>query len=158
MDYSYQQHTNINIIYQFPDFDFTYFWKWTKFRDYLEFLLFFSLLVGMITYYLLDVYVYVQLLGFCSLLLEALLGLPQLYKNCVSGSTEGMSTVMVLCWTSGDFFKTGYFLVRKAPEQFWLCGMLQVTVDIGILLQVAFYRNRLRQLAIVTQHSAATQA
>ncbi len=46
---------------------------------------------------------------------------------------------MVLCWTTGDVFKTIYFLVRSAPVQFWLCGMLQVSLDILILLQVFYY-------------------
>lgn len=33
---------------------------------------------------------------------------------------------MVLMWTLGDMFKTGYFVARKAPSQFWICGTLQV--------------------------------
>ena len=49
---------------------------------------------------------------------------------------------MVVMWLSGDTFKTGYFLMRHAPAQFWVCGSIQVMVDIAILLQVAFYRNR----------------
>lgn len=140
----------------FTDFDYRYFWKWTKLRDYVQFLLCFSSLVGLVTYIMMDFHLYTQLLGFGSLLLEAMLGLPQLYKNCLSRSTEGMSTLMVLCWTTGDCFKTGYFLVRNAPEQFWMCGLLQVTVDLGILLQVAFYKNR--QRLALTSHSPATQA
>ena len=46
---------------------------------------------------------------------------------------------MVLFWTCGDVFKTVYFLLRHAPMQFWLCGMLQITLDILILTQVAYY-------------------
>nr|CAI5819895.1 unnamed protein product [Callosobruchus analis] len=42
---------------------------------------------------------------------------------------------MVILWTCGDIFKTTYFLVREAPIQFWVCGSIQVTVDILILLQ-----------------------
>jgi len=48
---------------------------------------------------------------------------------------------MVLMWLSGDLFKTGYFFVRSSPVQFWVCGSLQVLVDILILLQVFFYRK-----------------
>lgn len=48
---------------------------------------------------------------------------------------------MVGFWTCGDVFKTGYFIVRQAPAQFWICGMLQVTIDISIFIQVYMYRN-----------------
>lgn len=49
---------------------------------------------------------------------------------------------MVGMWTCGDCFKTGYFIVRQAPAQFWICGMLQVGIDISIFLQVFCYRNK----------------
>lgn len=49
---------------------------------------------------------------------------------------------MVLFWLSGDTFKTGYFIVRQAPMQFWLCGALQVMVDILIISQVVIYRHQ----------------
>lgn len=47
---------------------------------------------------------------------------------------------MVLMWTSGDLFKTTYFLIRNSPTQFWLCGMLQVSLDISVLFQVYLYK------------------
>ncbi len=49
------------------------------------------------------------------------------------------SIKMVLMWTSGDTFKTGYFLLTQAPVQFWICGLLQVCVDFAILFQVYYY-------------------
>jgi hypothetical protein len=48
---------------------------------------------------------------------------------------------MVLMWTSGDSFKTGYFLVRQAPIQFVAGAVLQVAVDCAILAQVWHYRS-----------------
>lgn len=45
-------------------------------------------------------------------------------------------------WTSGDIFKTVYFIVRNAPSQFWLCGALQISIDIAILCQVVLYSNK----------------
>jgi hypothetical protein len=76
-------------------------------------------------------------------------------------STEGMSVKMVnldfvtssvfifgffqvLLWLSGDVFKTAYFVVRKAPKQFWICGMLQISIDIAILCQVIVYSKQWR--------------
>jgi hypothetical protein len=52
-----------------------------------------------------------------------------------------MSLSMVLMWTCGDIFKTLYFLFREAPVQFWICGSVQVAVDVLILLQVYIYRG-----------------
>ena len=48
---------------------------------------------------------------------------------------------MVCMWTCGDLFKTTYFYLRQAPVQFYLCGCLQVMVDLSILLQVWHYRE-----------------
>ncbi len=45
-------------------------------------------------------------------------------------------------WTSGDIFKTVYFILRNAPKQFSLCGMLQISIDIAILCQVMLYSNK----------------
>lgn len=94
-------------------------------------------------------------------------GAPQFLRNFKNKSTYGMSIHMVIMWTLGDMFKTGYFIVRKAPSQFWICGTLQasilyilrykymrweyylcsifmefqVSLDIAILSQVWFYRK-----------------
>lgn len=46
------------------------------------------------------------------------------------------SVKMVVMWLSGDIFKTCYFLVKVAPVQFWICGLLQICIDIAILVQV----------------------
>lgn len=54
-----------------------------------------------------------------------------------------ISITMVLLWTTGDAFKTCYFVSRKAPLQFWMCGTLQVMIDLIILGQVFWYRNDL---------------
>lgn len=49
-------------------------------------------------------------------------------RNYKNKSTHGMSFAMVIMWTIGDVYKTAYFMLRKAPLQFWLCGMLQVRI------------------------------
>lgn len=72
------------------DCDYTYFWRWTQFRDYCLFVLLFSAVGGLVTFLLLTVKIYVELLGFASLLLEALLGAPQFWRNFSNKSTEGM--------------------------------------------------------------------
>ena len=69
-------------------------------------------------------------------------------------STHGMSFQMVCMWTCGDLFKTVYFYLRQAPIQFYLCGCLQVMVDVAILLQVWHYRENTtkRKKADVNMH------
>jgi lysylphosphatidylglycerol synthetase-like protein (DUF2156 family) len=131
----------VTVSRRFTDFDYHYFWRWTHFADYCYFLVTFSVAGALVTVLFLGFSLYVELLGFASLLLEACLGLPQLWRNYSNKSTEGMSIQMVLCWLSGDIFKTCYFVARIAPSQFWLCGTLQVLVDILILSQVALYRH-----------------
>ncbi|XP_064599233.1 solute carrier family 66 member 2-like isoform X2 [Liolophura sinensis] len=125
----------------FSDFDMRYFWRWTDFRSYVEFMLLFTLVVGMLTYLLLENSIYVETLGFMAVFAEAMLGAPQFYRNFQNKSTIGMSKKMVMFWTMGDVFKTLYFILREAPPQFWICGMLQVGIDISIFVQVFYYRR-----------------
>jgi len=115
-----------------------------------------------LTWLLLHNMVYIEIIGFLAVFVEALLGMPQFIRNFRLKSTEGMSVKMVnlsfrlnsqlysfgyfqvLLWASGDIFKTVYFIVRSAPKQFWLCGILQISIDIAILCQVIFYSTKYR--------------
>uniref|UniRef100_L7M4C2 Solute carrier family 66 member 2 n=1 Tax=Rhipicephalus pulchellus TaxID=72859 RepID=L7M4C2_RHIPC len=117
-----------------------HFWAWTDFLSYVEFMATFALCSGSLLYLLLDVDAVVEAVGFAALLTEALLGLPQFWRNLRNQSTHGMSNQMVLMWTMGDVFKTVYFIMRSAPYQFWVCGSLQVSLDVAILIQVAWYK------------------
>ncbi|XP_076449408.1 solute carrier family 66 member 2-like isoform X2 [Babylonia areolata] len=126
---------------RFTDFDIQYFWKWTDFLSYVEFTLTFTLAVGVVTYALLSVAPFVQFLGFMAVFMEAMLGMPQFYRNFRNKCTVGMSRKMVAMWTCGDVFKTVYFIARSAPMQFWICGMLQIGIDISIFVQVHLYRG-----------------
>ena len=80
----------LNVSLFFTDLDMAYFWKWTDFASYVEFLLTLSALVGLVTYFLLNVTVYIEGLGFMAVLFEALLGAPQFYRNYQKKSTQGM--------------------------------------------------------------------
>lgn len=125
----------------FTDMERKYFWAWTDFQSYLDCMLVFSVGGAAITYLLIEFSPFVEGIGFLAVFTEAMLGAPQIAKNHQNKSTEGMSVSMVVMWTCGDLFKTGYFIVREAPTQFWVCGSLQVMLDIIILLQVWMYRN-----------------
>ncbi len=73
--------------------EWNYFWKWSYFSDYCVFLLVLSVCMGVLTWLLNGVSVYVEGLGFASLLIEACLGIPQFSKNYSNKSTEGMRSV-----------------------------------------------------------------
>lgn len=69
------------------------------------------------------------------------------------------SIKMVLMWTSGDTFKTVYFLLTQAPVQFWTCGLLQVFVDFAILFQVYYYsRYPQKPLSHTVSHASSAKA
>jgi len=124
----------------FTDFDPDYFWRWTDFLSYLEFVMCIALFGSVLMYLLLDFHWFVETVGFLAVFTEAMLGVPQFYRNFKNKSTYGMSLPMVVMWTCGDIFKTTYFVLRHTPPQFFICGSLQVTVDILILGQVWMYR------------------
>ncbi|XP_072531574.1 solute carrier family 66 member 2 isoform X3 [Salminus brasiliensis] len=142
----------------FMDFDWNYFWVWSRFVDYLQCVLAFILVAAYVTYLLLDSVLFVETLGFLAVFTEAMLGTPQLYCNYQNKSTEGMSIKMVLMWTSGDTFKTGYFLLTQAPMQFWICGILQVCVDIAIVSQVYYYSRYPQKPASHITHTTSAKA
>lgn len=117
------------------------FWDWDNFLSYIKFLFIFTLALSALTYLLLDNHLYVESLGFVAVFTESMLGMPQMIRNHVKKSTRGMSVEMVVMWLSGDLFKTLYFIIRKAPVQFIVCGSIQVIVDILILAQVLWYKR-----------------
>ncbi|KAE8608726.1 hypothetical protein XENTR_v10011585 [Xenopus tropicalis] len=125
----------------FTDFEAAYFWKWSRFEDYLQFCLCLTIIAALVTFVFLDVLVFVEGMGLLALLTEAMLGMPQLLRNYKNRSTHGMSVTMVLLWTTGDCFKTAYFIIKETPAQFWLCGTIQICIDIAILLQVHYYNK-----------------
>ncbi|XP_038070419.1 solute carrier family 66 member 2-like [Patiria miniata] len=127
---------------RFIDFETKHFWNWTYFVDYVIFITVFSILGGVITYFLAGQSIFVEILGFLAVFVEAMLGMPQFYRNFQNKSTVGMSIKMVCCWFSGDIFKTIYFILKQAPAQFWVCGIMQVTIDVAILTQVCYYTNK----------------
>lgn len=47
--------------------------------------------------------------------------------------------MMITTWFLGDFFKTIYYVMEHQPFQFTMCGAVQLTVDILIILQIIAY-------------------
>ncbi|XP_056138298.1 solute carrier family 66 member 2 [Lampris incognitus] len=134
---------NTNLVstkqHRLSEMDLRYFWRWSAFEDYLLFCFGFTVLCALVTLLLLDSVVFIEALGSLAVLFEAMLGLPQLLQNFHNRSTRGMSVKMVVLWTAGDIFKTTYFVMNESPAQFWMCGSVQILIDLAILLQVVYY-------------------
>jgi uncharacterized protein with PQ loop repeat len=125
----------------FTDLDPEFFWQWTDFCSYVEFIMVIAVLCSVLMFFLVDFSPFVETVGFLAVFTEAMLGVPQFYRNFKNKSTYGMSLPMVMMWTCGDVFKTTYFYLRDTPAQFFICGALQVSVDLCILAQVWLYRE-----------------
>lgn len=121
--------------------DVRYFWRWTEVTSYIVFICIFAFLSMSLAYFFRMYSTFIEIIGFLALMTESLLALPQAIENLKNGSIDGMSIGMVLMWLLGDLYKTGYFILKHQPIQFLVCGMVQVTLDIIILLQVLIYRK-----------------
>ena len=121
------------------------FWRWSSYHHYIMFLIGFTFSLGLLTWGFMraDEHYFGQILGFVSMSIEATLGFPQLYKNHTSKSVAGLSFILVLTWFLGDFFKTIYYILETQPVQFIMCGTIQLTVDIMIILQIAAYKKNI---------------
>jgi len=74
----------------FADLDARFFWKWTDFKSYFGFMVLFASIGGVITYLFLDVPIFIEIVGFLAVLIEAMLGVPQFLRNSSNKSTVGM--------------------------------------------------------------------
>ncbi|KAK0424686.1 hypothetical protein QR680_008792 [Steinernema hermaphroditum] len=124
------------------------FWQWSDLKSYAIALALFTAVASAITAACIGFQWYVEALGLVALLVEAMLGVPQMMRNFQRKSTTGMSVKMVLMWLIGDLAKTAYFVIHREPAQFWICAILQITIDIIILLQVVVYGRRSRSPSI----------
>ncbi|XP_053203426.1 solute carrier family 66 member 2-like [Panonychus citri] len=140
------------LIHRFWDFDPNYFWDWTDFTSYVEFVASFTVIMGLLMYMMIDNPIFVEVVGYAAMLTEAFLASPQLIRNHQKGSTEGLSKQMVLLWTLGDSYKTGYFVIKQSPVQFVVCGLLQLTIDFLVALQILVYNLPGMRNKTITHH------
>ena len=100
---------------------------------------------------------YFQSVGSLALGLEAVLAVPQVFKNFQNRSTDGLryvnqepclisllmpyfvpwsSAFLAWSWLIGDSFKVTFVLVNGEPLQFLLSAAFQILVDLVILVQL----------------------
>eukprot|EP01095_Lingulamoeba_sp_RSL-Kostka_P003660 TRINITY_DN14635_c0_g1_i1.p1 TRINITY_DN14635_c0_g1~~TRINITY_DN14635_c0_g1_i1.p1 ORF type:complete len:234 (+),score=38.88 TRINITY_DN14635_c0_g1_i1:62-763(+) len=119
------------------------FWSWTDFSKYMKFLGFFITSIGILTLVqtlLINDPLYFQIIGVFSLLIESTLPLPQIYKNYTNRSVD-FNLVLFFSWIGGDSLKTIYFYFSGAPFQFMICGIIQLSLDVVILIQMLMYKK-----------------
>jgi len=88
----------------------------------------------------LKVGVYGEVLGLVAVSIECFVGFPQIYSNQKSKSVEGLSIFMIGTWFCGDFFKTLYFIIMLQPTQFIIGGVIQLTTDLMLVIQIMAFR------------------
>lgn len=76
------------------------FWDWDNYLDYINCLLVFTSIVGVLYIFLHQYDVFIEGLGFLSLGLESTLPLPQLLTNFKHRNTDGFSLLILASWVS----------------------------------------------------------
>ena len=87
---------------------------------------------------------YVTILGFVGLGIEATLPIPQFVSHYRNKSVAGFRPSVIIAWLLGDLFKTSYFFFGDANVtwQFKACAVVQISFDLGIVLQFWIYGNQ----------------
>lgn len=85
--------------------------------------------------------IYIDLLGYVGLAIEATLPLPQIIANHSSRSCKGFRLSVVAAWVLGDTTKLSYFFFggQFVPWAFRLCAMFQCVCDCYLGFQFYLY-------------------
>ena len=120
------------------------FWRWRDRRIYFQVLAYFTgvlLAVHVLLPWVSANPVYISFLGYVGLAVEAILPLPQIYKNHTARSCKGFRLSVIVNWLAGDAMKMSYFFLstRVVTWPFRLCGMFQACCDAYLGLQFWMY-------------------
>lgn len=120
------------------------FWRWPTSRPYFTFLAYLSgILLGIqiLTPFISSDPTYISLIGYTGLAVEAILPVPQIYKNHKAQSCKGFRLSVIANWLAGDAMKMSYFFLSKEyiPWPFRLCGMFQACCDSYLGFQFYMY-------------------
>lgn len=76
------------------------FWGWDNYLDYVNCLLMFTSVIGVLYIFLHPYSMFIEALGFLSLGLESTLPVPQLLTNFKHRNTDGFSLLILASWVS----------------------------------------------------------
>ncbi len=123
------------------------FWEMPNLRNYSTIAFTIAVLlvnIVFINFAFLDSPIITEFLGYSAMLIESTLAMPQLYRNHMNKSCAGLSIELVAAWVIGDLFKTVFFFSRGSPTPFILCGLIQLSVDFGVVCQLYLYSSYFR--------------
>lgn len=128
-------------------FDLKNFWRWDNLFSYLFYSIALGILIGFVCFIFgIRNKIFLEILGYIATAIDVFLGLPQIYTNYKLKNAHSLSTIMILSFLLGDMFRTYYYIATQSPFQFVLCGFLQVSINIILMIQIIYYK-------IVDNHS-----
>jgi uncharacterized protein with PQ loop repeat len=89
---------------------------------------------------------YIETLGIITSIVEAFLGTPQVYRNFKFKTVDGLSYILVFCWTVGDIAKLIYYFMKDTPIQLIFCCIAQIIIDLVIVVQIIYYTKFSKQI------------
>ncbi|KAF3926648.1 hypothetical protein ABW21_db0200568 [Orbilia brochopaga] len=126
-----------------PDFERPYnFWQWRQQRPFWEFLFYFTSTVGILQLFFGSNTLFVSLLGYLALGIEATLPIPQVVANYRNQSCKGFRVSVIIFWLIGDCLKGVFFSYSQTPMVFKLCGLCQFCFDLTLGYQYYAYGER----------------
>ncbi|PWW72101.1 hypothetical protein C7212DRAFT_228036, partial [Tuber magnatum] len=112
------------------------FWQWPAQKPYWSFLLYFTLTTLALHLLFGSSQLFIDMVGYLALGVEATLPIPQVLSNQRSRSCAGFRLSLLASWLLGDVMKMLYFLsAEHVGMQFKLCAGVQFTLDAYLGLQ-----------------------
>ena len=118
-------------------------WRWDNLFSFLFYSIVLAILIGFVCFIFgIHNKIFLEILGYIATGIDVFLGLPQIYTNYKLKNSHSLSTIMILSFLLGDLFRTYYYITTKSPFQFILCGIMQVSINIILMLQIIYYKIR----------------
>jgi hypothetical protein len=119
------------------------FWLWRSPKPYWSFLGYFAVTLLGAHLLLSWLPLYITLLGYLGLSVEAVLPLPQILTNQRRKSCRGFRVSVLAMWLMGDVMKMSYFFLSKEsiPWAFRCCGVFQFGCDVYLGVQYLAFGN-----------------
>ncbi|ORX55296.1 hypothetical protein BCR36DRAFT_402915 [Piromyces finnis] len=114
-------------------------WIYKSFTLYLVLIILISIVLSILGYYFNNSYVYLEIIGFIGISIEAAVPIPQAIRNYNNKSVKGFSKMVLIVWFTGDICKVCYHGFMHTPHQFFLCGLFQLFMDVVITSQWLYY-------------------
>ncbi|OJJ48505.1 hypothetical protein ASPZODRAFT_1608769 [Penicilliopsis zonata CBS 506.65] len=116
------------------------FWQWRSAKPYWMFLAYLTGALFFVHVFLPPIAqseLYINLLGYVGLAVEAILPVPQVLANQKSRSCKGFRLSVLASWLIGDAFKMSYFFGSQQviPWAFRMCGIFQCICDCYLGMQ-----------------------